>query len=690
MEYSSDKFGELAGSFINDGKAWKALDLYRDLVKKGLSGKERFLIEKRLRQEFPFLRTKDLYDLTVRYDLVLAQAPAWGTSTPPLALASLTAFMRNEGYRVLSQDLNIACLHIGGEKFMKTWELSEALVFWNNRDEVLKFAGHHKEYLERWADYVIGSGADIIGISVYGSSYFMSLYLAELSKKKKDSLVIVFGGPHMSKFLAGKGAAENPFVDIVVDGEGEYTLRDILERIKGGKELYGCPGTIQMSTAGVTVFEGRELIKDISSLPFPDFTDYDLKQYTKPNTMPVISSRGCPNSCIYCNERAFSKRFRPRKAESIFNDMKRQIALYPHVRYFEFHDSLVNGSIRELERLCDMIIEDGLKVGWSGQAIIRKEMDFALLSKLAKAGCICLGYGMETASVSLMKKIGKVFSQDADINKILEDSKRAGVLCALNFMFGLPGETEEDFAEVLSFLRRNKNHIGSVNPSAGFCLFAPGTKGYENPEQYGINFRHGVYYWASDDGKNNYEVRLKRFEAFCRLIYDLKINTTYPHRRLLDRDERLRDYFLKIGDKRKALPHLFSLLTSGRGTEQDRQEFFNCWNDAPTLINDIVFDKWLDKASIVKLFREEIEQRVEDEIAAGNVSEASAILAEALEVDKVYINFYLLLTECYVKVERFEDAINVLETLMEEQPDFEQAKVYREGIKNYLVKAAAV
>ncbi|RJQ47243.1 MAG: radical SAM protein [Nitrospiraceae bacterium] len=687
---SMKRFSDLAESHVKEGLSWKALDLYRDIVNKGIGGKERFEMEKLLRKEFPFITTKDLYTLAAKYDLVLVQAPAWGISTPPLALASLSSYMRQEGYKVLVQDLNIACFHLGGERFMRSWDLAEALVFWNNMDDVLHFAETHKDFLERWADYVVGSGADIIGFSVYGSSYFMSLYLAEVIKKKKSSILIVFGGPHMSKYLAGKNTATNPYVDLVVDGEGELTLQDIVDRVKGNKELSGCPGTISKGSDGITVHEERELIKDISSLPFPDFSDYDLKQYAKSDAIPVISSRGCPNRCIYCNEKSFSRRFRPRKAESIFGDMKHQMKFHPHIRFFEFHDSLVNGSIRELEKLCDLIIEDGLIIQWAGQAIIREEMDFHLLSKLGKAGCICLGYGMETASVSLMEKIGKVFSKGADMSRILEDSKKAGVHCSLNFMFGLPGESVKDFEDVLNFIRENKDHIGSVNPSAGFCLFAPGTSGYEKPEKYGIDFRYGHNYWEADNGKNNYEVRLKRFEAFCRVVDDLKINTTYPHRSLLNRDEKLRDYFLKKGEDKKALLHVINLMGSGRDTAYDRQVFFKCWKDIQHMFNDIIFDDISSGASIVKTFRDEIERRAEDKIANGNLSEAAQMLIEALDIDKRNINFYLLLTEIYVNGNKYADAISVLDALMEERPDFEQAKDYREGIRNYLDRAVAV
>jgi radical SAM superfamily enzyme YgiQ (UPF0313 family) len=688
--FSPEEFRMLAKHYAGSNCLWKILDIYRNLINSGLEGRNRYEAEKVLREEFPFLRTKDFQALVKKYDLVLVQAPAWGVNTPPFAIASLAAFMRREGFRVLVQDLNITLFYKRGERFLRSWDLAESLVFWNSREDVLQFARFHERYLQKWTDYIIGSGARVIGFSIYGSSYYMSLYLAELIKMRDNSIIIVFGGPHMSKFLAGRTAAKHPCVDVVVDGEGELTLKDIVERIKTGSDLYGCEGTLQKAQEGIAEFGGRELIRDISTLPFADFSDYDLKLYMKPFTLPIMSSRGCPNRCIYCNEKAFWKRFRPRSAESIFNEMKHQIRLYPHIRVFEFHDSVVNGNIRELEKLCDLIIENNLNIRWTGQAIIRKEMDYRLLSKLARAGCTCLAYGLETVSTDLMKRIGKVLSKDTDIDRILKDGKKAGVPCSVNFMFGLPGETEEDFMEVLRFVRDNKDYISTVNPSPGFCGFAPGTPGYEEPEKYGIDFKYGPTFWESKDGKNNYELRLKRFETFCRLVYELGIDTTYPHTRLLNRDEKLKEYFLVRGERKKALPHLFNILASGRGNESDRTVFFECWNEAPLSLREIQFDVNSDNTAIVRKVRERIERLIDDAMEKDDLNRARLVLNEALEVDKTRVEYYLLLAEIYLKTSEYEEAVKILDILLQERPDYMKGREYKKAIERYMRKAVAV
>jgi radical SAM superfamily enzyme YgiQ (UPF0313 family) len=265
-----------------------------------------------------------------------------------------------------------------------------------------------------------------------------------------------------------------------------------------------------------------------------------------------MSSRGCVNRCIFCNERPYWRAYRSFTAERIFSELNYQLEKHPNITWLDFQDSVVNGNVRELEKFADLIIENGIKIQWSGQAIIRKEMVPQLLHKLKKSGCVCLAYGLETPSASLMLKVGKVVSRGVDIDKIVKDCADAGLTCAYNFMFGLPGETEDDAKWTLEFLERNKHYMSTVNPSPCFCSFSPGTLGYEKPQDYGLDFTKGHLYWETDNGANNYLVRLERFEKFCRLVHQLGIPTTYPAPRLLERDKMIGEYHFVIKEYHKA------------------------------------------------------------------------------------------------------------------------------------------
>jgi radical SAM superfamily enzyme YgiQ (UPF0313 family) len=485
-------------------------------------------------------------------DIVLVQAPGWGVNTPPMATAMLTAFTRKQGFKVLPIDLNIEFYRNRPPRFDTTWEFEQSLWFWETGEYVKEFIKVYRNKIEEFLDLIAATKTPLIGFTLYSSSAYISIELARMLKKRQPELQIIFGGPHVSRYLAGSSIIKNDFIDAVVQGEGELTLIDIVERVRSGRPLTDCPGILIRVNNEIVDTGDRELLKDLNQVPTPDFSDYAFELYRTPTRLPIMSSRGCPNRCIFCNERPYWKRYRGRSAENIFEEIKLQLARYSFVNFLDFQDSLVNGLIQELDRLADLIIDSGLKINWSGQAVIRKEMTPELMTKLKRSGCVCLAYGLETPSESLMQKIGKVMSKGADVNAIAEAHGKTGLGATYNIMFGVPGETEEDAFEAHEFLRRNKKYGIAVNPSSGFCIFAPGTLVYEDPQSYGIDLSKGGMYWESIDGKNTFITRLKRFEDFCRLVQELGISSTYSSTVLLDRDRALGHYYLQAGQPARA------------------------------------------------------------------------------------------------------------------------------------------
>jgi radical SAM superfamily enzyme YgiQ (UPF0313 family) len=474
-------------------------------------------------------------------DIVLVQSPGWGVLTPPLALAMLTGYCREEGYTAYPIDFNIECFLKRGDDFSDTWELSQSLWFWENDECVRRFIKRFDWEIDCLVDRIIDSGTGLVGFTIYSSSLKVSLEIARRIKAAQTGIQIVFGGPHVSRFMAGQEVAKEACVDLVVDGEGEYALVDIIR-------WFHQHGSLK------EYVPGPKRLVNLDELPFPDFSYFDFHRYAVPNRLPVMSSRGCLNRCIFCNERPFWGTYRVRKAESVFEEVRSQFERYPFLQIVDFQDSLVNGSIREIERFAELIIERGMQLNWAGQAVIRKEMTVELLKKLKSSGCVCLAYGMETASTALMQRIGKVLSKGADPDKIAQAHKEAGLDAVFNIMFGLPGETEEDAFDTQEFLRRNGGIC--VNPSPAFCGIAPGTLAYEDPGKYSIDLSKGSVYWESIDeiqGFNNYLIRLKRFENFCRLVMELGTPTTYPHTKLLDRNRMLGNYYEGIGDNIKSV-----------------------------------------------------------------------------------------------------------------------------------------
>jgi radical SAM superfamily enzyme YgiQ (UPF0313 family) len=209
--------------------------------------------------------------------IALVQAPGWGVNTPPLAIARLSSFLRENNIKVMPVDINVVMYDDNGEKYPDGWSDSVDY-FWNNRSIVERFIKENNDTLEQYIDVVINSGVRVVGFTIFESSYLMSCYIAREIKRRKKGVVVVFGGPGASIQLLGKDILkDNNAVDFVVEGEGEVTLLEIVKGVMEGKELE-CPGTIFRRNGEVVVASPRGPVKDIDSFPFPDFSDFNFFQ----------------------------------------------------------------------------------------------------------------------------------------------------------------------------------------------------------------------------------------------------------------------------------------------------------------------------------------------------------------------------------------------------------------------------
>ncbi|MCX5713907.1 MAG: radical SAM protein, partial [Candidatus Omnitrophica bacterium] len=205
---------------------------------------------------------------------------------------------------------------------------------------------------------------------------------------------------------------------------------------------------------------------------------------------------------------------------------KYQLSRHKGVRHFDFTDSLVNADIKELSLFADLITREGLRITWAGQALIRPYMTPEVLKKLKKSGCICLAYGMESGSQKVLDLMRKGFKVE-DAQRVIRDTHEAGIDTVANFMFGFPGEQEEDFKQTLEFVSRNRGYIDTVNPSLGLTAIGEGTYLYEHAKDYNVDLSAGYLLWRDLEGKNTYETRKGRYDAFCKLASSLGLKFSY-------------------------------------------------------------------------------------------------------------------------------------------------------------------
>ncbi|MCP4987964.1 MAG: radical SAM protein [Colwellia sp.] len=227
------------------------------------------------------------------------------------------------------------------------------------------------------------------------------------------------------------------------------------------------------------------------------------------------------NKCHFCSEAVFFKSFRIRSGNSLFEEVKYQLALYPNVTHFIFCDSIINGSVKALRQFSELLLENNVKIKWGGQGTIHKKMTPELLNLMAKAGCTFIAYGFESASEGVRKKMNKLFFTNELAINVLKETHNAGIQTSVGLMTGYPLETEDDLQKTIDFIRQNREWIDSIDPSLYFTVILPETYLFKNPEEFGVNPDIHYLFWESSDGTNTYPIREKRFERFIKSARDL-------------------------------------------------------------------------------------------------------------------------------------------------------------------------
>lgn len=190
------------------------------------------------------------------------------------------------------------------------------------------------------------------------------------------------------------------------------------------------------------------------------------------------------------------------------------------IPFINFNDSLINGMPKELDQLCDKIIDGGIVFHWAGMALIRKEMTRGLLTKMKAAGCIHLAWGLESGCQRVLELMNKRFF-DMDVAKrVIKGTYETGINQSISLIAGFPGETEEMFRETLTFLKEYKRYFSKISVQS--MMIVNNSLVHEKHEQYGIDYDNSrnSLQWKSIDGSNNYEMRLERVEQLKSLLKD--------------------------------------------------------------------------------------------------------------------------------------------------------------------------
>ncbi len=447
--------------------------------------------------------------------IALLGCPFWGTIYGPnYTLALLAALVKEAGHEPVVFDLNIELYNRVSEEDKQTyWDYENHDAKYNRLDLLCdKYQSDMIEIFETIAD----GGFKAVAYSVTAFSSLMSIHMNTRIKARNPNLVSIFGGVNcFSKHSAGR-YMEDPNIDLVCLGEAETVMGDLLGAIESGTWQSGLKGFLVRNPREIIDGGAPEARTNLDLNPYPDYSLFDTSKYTTQNKYTTQFSRGCINRCTFCYEHMIHKRFRHRSARSVIGELKEIIQRTGVSNlYINFADSLINGSIQELEAFCDTILAEGLSVTWWGQAAVRRQMTRDLLLKMKRAGCSGVSWGIETGSDAVLGLMNKNTNADL-IRQVLRDGHEVGLLQNTNFIVGFPGERDGDFLQTCAFLVENLPYLDTIGTT--LLSIEKNAPLYQGHKTYGIKDRDASIDWESTDGLNTLERRKAKNAILKRLI----------------------------------------------------------------------------------------------------------------------------------------------------------------------------
>ena len=365
---------------------------------------------------------------------------------------------------------------------------------------VLLQEGHDVEVMDinafRWSREEVERKIKEAKFNVAGTGGIITTYryikwLVSVLKKYHSGKKVMVGGSvatSVPETLMGKTDT-----DIACIGEGEQTVRELIQALEKGSDLSLVDGIWFRDGKGeIHINKPRDTIMNLDLLPFPAYDLFPMDIYLRnpvgaPNinkwqsgeavnpealSINLNATRGCPYRCIYCYHDFIGNRYRTRSPQKELDEMKMLYQRYG-VKYFHFVDDEFVMKKKFVYEFCEQVKETGLGFTWgcSGRVNLMTE---DLIATMANAGCVLIAYGIESGSQKMLDIMKKRVTVEQAKQSVKLTQKYLG-WADCSFMIGTPGETRETIQETIDFCKE----LSLVPEVIFFTTPYPGTELYE-------------------------------------------------------------------------------------------------------------------------------------------------------------------------------------------------------------------
>jgi len=362
-------------------------------------------------------------------------------SYPPLALLAIASFLRDQTHH--------------------TVDLLDAQLDHLEYDEVERRIAEFKP--------------DVVGITCF-TVQLVDVHNTIAAAKRAGVPKVVLGGPHISDFPQESVGLKD--VDAVVKGEGQQPMQDLLSAWEQGEQARGIAGVIAHQDDPVPETDVY-FSNDLDDYPIIDRTLVDYSRYY--DVMgeggiftTVITSRGCPYRCTFCNTPRH--RYRVMSPGRVCDELEAWLAL--GIREIYFVDDTFNITNKRVHDLCDEILRRGIDISWTVRFRV-KGVDRPLLEKMKAAGCQRIQFGVEQGTEEGLLRLKKDVTS-IEIENAFRLCREVGINTVAYFMIGTPVErTRQDVEDTIRYsIKLDPDFVmfNLMTPFPGTTLFDEGLR----------------------------------------------------------------------------------------------------------------------------------------------------------------------------------------------------------------------
>ena len=339
---------------------------------------------------------------------------------------------------------------------------------------------------------------DLIGLTSTTVAYPRACRVAAKVRSAYPGLPIVIGGCHVTSNPAE--TLSSGLFDAAVLREGEVTFRHLLDVLPDRGALSEVQGIAYQQQGEVVLAEPRPYIQDLDILPFPAFDLLEnrasymppLGSYKNRPVVNLVTSRGCPYRCTFCDKTVFGQRYRFNSADYVLAEVGHVVERFGAREVAFLDDSFTVGRARVLD-ICERLRTRGLGVTWT--CMTRANLvDRDLLREMKRAGCWQIAVGVESGSQEVLDLANKGETLD-DIKRCIFDAASLGIMVKGFFVLGLPGETRESLDKSVALAKA----VPLTDVVVTIATPMPGSPLYDMAPKYGtydpVGWDKLSYWW---------------------------------------------------------------------------------------------------------------------------------------------------------------------------------------------------